>query len=346
MNMSQTTEPLVHYLEQLQASGQSYVALSSEAREMLRKWFIASKKNQKIQITQGEEIAPPTPKLTEQNESPINEQQPPVALNEPSEAYHTPPVSLEAHSSPLAPAHTSPQVPATSDSKPTSIPTVGWDDISKLEYSGETKEEKIADLKAQAEKWTKGRAQLNNQLFFSKGNVNADIMFVWEAPGEDEEKAGELFTGAAGEKMTAIIKAMGIPPAEVYHSYLVKYRPKVDPSDTNLQNRAPNLGEIQSFLGFLQAEIEVVQPKIIVGLGTSVARGLLKEENLMITSARGMKHDVQGTLTIVTYHPSFLLKNEQDQVRKRKVWEDMIMAMESLELPITGKQRGYFLPKA
>lgn len=190
---------------------------------------------------------------------------------------------------------------------------------------------------------------LRDTVVFATGNPLADIMFVGEAPGAEEEKQRKPFVGPAGQKLTRIIGAMGLSREDVYISNIVKFRPKKgDGRFQGSSNRKPDHTEMESCIRFIRSEIEVVQPKVIIALGATAAEGLL-ERGGTISGLRGQVHEFSGVPVIVTYHPSFLLRQESEpdpvkaNAMKRRVWEDMLKAMDLLEMPVTEKQRGYFL---
>lgn len=203
---------------------------------------------------------------------------------------------------------------------------------------------KLADLRRQAENWAPARAlgTLRETMVFSIGNPEARIMLVGEAPGYQEEKERQPFVGPAGQKLNDILKAMGLSRDEVYISSIVKFRPATANQSTN--NRKPTPEEIAVCMPFIRAEIGIVQPQVIIALGETAAEGLLGLQGKVITM-RDKWHDFEGTPVRVTYHPSHLLQNAGSSPVKRQLWEDMLAAMEKLGLPITEKQRGFFLPK-
>lgn len=211
--------------------------------------------------------------------------------------------------------------------------------------SGSGKAEQLAGLQKQAERWAPAMAlgTLRERMVFATGNPDAAIMLVGEAPGYNEEKEGEPFVGPAGQKLNDILKAMGIKREEVYISNLVKFRPALPKQTTN--NRKPSPEEMAACLPLVMAEISVVQPKLIIALGGTAAEGLLGLEGT-VGSMRGKWHEVSGIPARVTYHPSYLLQSGGSNDVKRALWEDMLAAMEKLGMPISEKQRGYFLPKA
>lgn len=178
-------------------------------------------------------------------------------------------------------------------------------------------------------------------MVFAIGDPDADIMLVGEAPGYNEEKEGEPFVGPAGQKLNDILKAMSVKREDVYISNLVKFRPAMPKQTTN--NRRPSPEEMAACLPLVMAEISVVQPKIIITLGGTAAEGLLGLEGT-VGSMRGKWHELSGIPTRVTYHPSYLLQSGSNEV-KRSLWEDMLAAMEKLGMPVSEKQKAYFLPK-
>ncbi len=204
---------------------------------------------------------------------------------------------------------------------------------------------KLSDLRRQAENWGPAKAlgTLRETMVFATGNPEARAMLIGEAPGYQEEKEREPFVGPAGQKLNDILKAMGISREEVYISNIVKFRPATPKQTTN--NRKPSPEEMAVCMPFVRAEISIIQPEIIIALGGTAAEGLLGLEGAF-TSMRGKWHDFEGTPVRVTYHPSYLLQSGGSNPVKRQVWEDMLAAMEKLGLPISEKQRGYFLPKA
>ena len=210
--------------------------------------------------------------------------------------------------------------------------------------SGTTRLEQLESLRRQAETSTSIRAlnSLRETLVFSSGSPEARVMLVGEAPGYQEERDGLPFVGDSGQKLTDILKAMGLSREEVYLSYIVKFRPSTPRQTTN--NRKPTAGEMAACLPFVRAEIGIVKPVCIIALGETAAAGLLGLEGT-IASMRGPWHDFDGTPVRITYHPSTLLQTQGAHSTKRHLWEDMLAVMEKIGLPISDKQRGYFLQK-
>ena len=178
-------------------------------------------------------------------------------------------------------------------------------------------------------------------MVFSTGNPQADIMLVGEAPGYDEERLQEPFVGKAGQRLNDILRAMGIERKETYISNIVKFRPAMPNQTTN--NRKPSPEEMASCMPFIEQEVKIVQPKVIIALGGTAAQALLNCE-LAVSRMRGQFHTYQNIPLRVTYHPSYILHNGQTS-EKRKLWEDMLEVMKFLNIPISEKQQSFFLPK-
>lgn len=178
------------------------------------------------------------------------------------------------------------------------------------------------------------------QVVFGVGNLDADLFFCGEAPGSEEEVQGEPFVGPAGQLLTKVIEAMGLSREEVYIGNIMNWRPD---TDTGFGNRPPTGEEMAFCLPYLKAQLEIVQPQVIVALGATAVKGLQGlDKNPRMGDLRGNWKAYEGIPLMVTYHPSYLLRN-QSKKRKREVWEDMLQVMEKISLPISEKQRGYFL---
>jgi uracil-DNA glycosylase len=177
------------------------------------------------------------------------------------------------------------------------------------------------------------------QTVFGVGNPDADLMFIGEAPGADEDQQGEPFVGRAGQLLTRILKAMNFAREDVYIANILKCRPDMPPG--SFGNRAPTPTEMQTCRPYLVEQIEIIQPSVLVALGAVAVEGLLGTRATM-RELRGRWHAYNGIPLMITYHPAYLLRNQAPS-EKRKVWEDMLQVMERLERPITERQRNYFL---
>src|SRR5688500_7289961 len=149
------------------------------------------------------------------------------------------------------------------------------------------------------------------QIVYGVGNPNADLMFVGEAPGRDEDIQGIPFDGRAGQKLTQIVEAIGLTREDVYIANVIKCRPP--------ENRNPEPDEVEQCEPFLFRQVDTIRPKVIVALGTFAAKSLLKS-NEPISRLRGRVYDYRGAKLVPTFHPAFLLRNPSC---RREVWEDM-----------------------
>jgi len=163
-------------------------------------------------------------------------------------------------------------------------------------------------------------AQGRNKIVFADGDANAQLMFVGEGPGADEDAQGLPFVGRAGQLLNNMIAAMGLKREQVYIANIVKCRPP--------QNRKPEPDEAHSCMPFLERQIEIVRPRVLVALGATAATYLLGMRG-SIASMRGRIHDYRGIQSVVTYHPAFLLR---DPAQKKEAWKDLQMAMSALGL--------------
>jgi DNA polymerase len=161
-------------------------------------------------------------------------------------------------------------------------------------------------------------AKTRKTIVFGQGNPRAELMFVGEAPGADEDEQGLAFVGKAGQLLTRIIEAMGLKRDDVFIANILKCRPP--------QNRNPEPDEVLACHPFLEKQIAAIQPKVIVGLGKFGAQWLLKTAE-PITRLRGRLGQFQGITVMPTYHPAYLLRNPG---AKKEVWEDMKVVREIL----------------
>jgi DNA polymerase len=195
---------------------------------------------------------------------------------------------------------------------------IGWGELylkkprPPLDPQAAERAAQLAALAATAAACTRCRlAEGRSQVVFGTGNPQAELMFVGEGPGAEEDRQGLPFVGPAGELLTKIIQAIGLERAEVYIANVVKCRPP--------GNRDPQPDEVAACRGYLERQIELVRPKLLVALGKVAAQALLGTEG-PIGQLRGRWHSVQGIPTMVTYHPAALLRNA---ALKRPTWEDM-----------------------
>ena len=220
---------------------------------------------------------------------------------------------------------------------------------SRIQVPGQSVEEQLAHLAAQAESDPKPRAlgTLRDTMVFAVGSPQATLMFVGEAPGAEEERQREPFVGPAGQLLTKIItNAMGLRREDVYISNICKFRPSMGEGQGS-RNRPPTPEEMAACLPYVLTEISLIRPQVIVALGATASTGLGIEGT--VGRLRGRFHDLNGTPVMVTYHPSYLLRQDQDgkgMEARRLVWEDMLLVMEKLGMSISEKQRNFFKSKA
>jgi DNA polymerase len=164
------------------------------------------------------------------------------------------------------------------------------------------------------------------RLVFGVGSPGAELMFVGEGPGEDEDRQGEPFVGRAGQLLTKMIEAMGYRREEVYIANVVKCRPP--------GNRNPEPEEIEACEPFLREQIDAIRPKVVVALGKFAAQTLLRDTS-PISRLRGRWFQYEGVRLMPTFHPAYLLRSPHEKAR---AWEDLQLVMKELGKPV-GKAR-------
>jgi DNA polymerase len=161
------------------------------------------------------------------------------------------------------------------------------------------------------------------RLVFGVGNPRAELMFVGEGPGADEDRQGEPFVGRAGQLLTRMIEAMGLRREDVYIANVVKCRPP--------ENRNPEPDEMDACEPFLRRQMAAVGPKVVVALGKIAAQRLLRDPT-PISRLRGRWFDLEGARLMPTFHPAYLLRSPDE---KKKAWEDLQLVMKELGRPVT-----------
>lgn len=170
--------------------------------------------------------------------------------------------------------------------------------------------------------------QGRRQIVFGEGNSSADLVFVGEGPGRDEDLQGRPFVGRAGQLLNRILRAMGLTREEVYIANIVKCRPP--------NNRVPQTTEMETCIPFLMRQLQAIQPRIVCTLG-SVASQTLLEIQTPISRIRGKFHERHGFLILPTFHPAYLLRNPE---KKREVWIDMKVILAKLGLEPPSRKSG------
>ncbi|WP_404421344.1 uracil-DNA glycosylase [Nibricoccus sp. IMCC34717] len=316
--MHEAIQAITDELKRLRASGVRTVAVSEEALQSLRR----------AAGTGGRETVA-TPAVV-----PVPEREAEV------------PKTVRATPSPAAPAlsprsKVNPEIPVIPAAPPPFSLPAG------------TKRERWDALKAViiGDAVCKSQLRPGKQVVVGSGDLDAELFLCGEAPGAEEEVQAEPFVGPAGQKLTQILTAMGLSRDRVYIGNLMNWRPRLADQEGPEQsgNRPPSDTEMAYCLPFLRAQLEIVKPKVIVALGGTAAKGLLGPGSFrQVGEVRGRWLAWEGVPLRVTYHPSYLLR--QDEIgrvagmrAKRAVWEDMLEVMEKLGLPVSDKQRGYFL---
>lgn len=240
-------------------------------------------------------------------------------------------LAAESISNILTKPSNSPKEPATTFPAPPAFELPAGNRKEQWEWL----QKKIADCET-----CKGELNPNGKVVFGEGDLNAPLFLCGEAPGPDEEVTGLPFVGPAGDLLIKILNAMGLQREQVYLCNILNWRPKHNQA---YGNRPPTRDEINFCLPYFHAQLDIVQPKIVVALGKTATDGLLGHDpKRRLSHVRGQWHESSGFPLMVTYHPSYLLHNPS-KTSKRKVWEDFLLVMEKLQMPITEKQRGFFL---
>jgi len=311
----QLLDATIQHLESLQASGVRHVAI---APETLRALTLPVSRSPVTASSRREEAGASEPRHT--SRVPPQESQSLVASADPVQKQSPPQPAVR---------------PLESPGESSSPEAKSHDPKSEAEKAAAFDELRTRALAC-------GRcpnlAASRKNVVFGVGNINAELMFVGEAPGADEDEQAEPFVGKAGQLLTKIIQAMGLQRGDVYIGNILKCRPDMPPGSPG--NRKPTPAEMQTCIPYLHEQIDLIHPKVLVALGGTAMEGLLNKTG--ITKLRGNWHSYRGIPLMPTYHPSYLLRN-QALHEKRRVWEDMLQVMEKLSLPISEKQRNFFL---
>ncbi len=233
-----------------------------------------------------------------------------------------------------SPPRFAPQRPAAAGSRgpiPTTyFQTLPTAPIERRQMSPEDKAKRLKELEADhAANCPHCAPQVGPlRLVFADGDPNAQLMFVGEGPGEEEDRQGLPFVGRAGQLLNKQIEAMGLKREQVYIANTVKVRPP--------GNRVPTPDEALKCMPWLHKQVEIVQPRVIVALGATAAKYLLNDPKLAITRARGTWFEFRGVPLMPTFHPAYLLR-QYTVDNRRRVWEDLQKVLEKLGLPVPGK---------
>ena len=175
-------------------------------------------------------------------------------------------------------------------------------------------------LERQVQACTKCRLyRTANRHVFGEGSLTAQLVFVGEGPGFEEDRQGRPFVGAAGQLLTKMIAAMGLTREAVYICNVIKHRPP--------ENRLPEPDEVEACTPYLEAQLAAIKPRVICALGAVAAKALLGPD-IAITRIRGQRQEYQGMVVVPTFYPAYLLRNPD---AKRDVWKDLKLVMKLLE---------------
>jgi DNA polymerase len=250
--------------------------------------------------------------------------------------------SATAKSGPVAAAASSARPPAPTPVAPkpaavTTTPVIADAPIFTLPAG--TKAERMQALRQLVDACVETKKHLtgSHRALLGHGSLDAKVVFVGEAPSLEEMEAGKAFAGASGELLQKILGAAAISPADYYLAPVMVWRPE---PPTQYGKRPPTARELAFNLPYLRAQVDVVAPRVVVALGAQAFEAL-HGRTPTITQARGQWFELSGVPLMATYHPNYLLHNPSASA-KRAVWEDFLLVMAKLGLPISEKQRGYF----
>lgn len=332
--MRQALNRLIDELHRLKEQGYEGVEVSDRALSQLKS------------AVEHQATAAKPPKLANppQQDTPKNQAQPASTLRR---GIQTQPELVQAPSS-AAPVQPRPAVPASSadPARPHPAPaqaaaTPVLPPPPVLSIPAGSKPDQLAWLRDRVLSCPVCNSNLRpgKKLVFGEGSPDASIFFCGEAPGADEEIQGIPFVGEAGKLLTRIIQAMGLSRDTVYIGNIMKWRPD---NGSDYGNRPPTVEEMAFCLPYLEAQLSIIRPQIIVGLGATALNGLLGyNPERRITSVRGQWFQHGSIPVMATFHPSYVNRNGTNRI-KRMIWEDMLAVMERAGLPISPKQQAYF----
>ncbi|MGN0869315.1 MAG: uracil-DNA glycosylase [Akkermansia sp.] len=307
----------LNYLNTLREQGAERLPIDEEARSILRSWMLALKRG-------GRATRPGEPAASAAAQEAAAAPQAPAATD------------TEAHIAELREAAARPVAQEPRDEG--EIPFFRPASSGSPESAWQALEQALPAWKPLRE-----LGSLREVPVFGAGSRRASIMFVGDCPNYGDERSRSPFSGEAGAKFDAMLRAMGLGRESIYLTHLVKFRP-AQPRQT-LNTRVPNEREIALSLPVLDYEIGLLQPKVIVALGIIAARGILQLGPLPLAAYQEQRAArYRGIPVVVTHHPSYLLRTA-DLSERRRLWEEMLRVMELAGLAISAKQRGYFLPK-
>jgi len=311
---------LTDELKRLKASGVKTVMVSEESLAILHKVVQTRSKANAVSpgmVAVAEVKAEATAKIA-------------LAPDKPVARYQAPPTKFTVKA--IEPANSEKFPPPPGVSLPAGDKQTRWNSLLQLVLNDPV---------------CKAHVRPGKKVVLGVGNLDARIFFCGEAPGAEEEEQGEPFVGPAGQLLTRMIQGMGLKRSDVYIGNIMNWRPElpVASGGTQYGNRPPTAEEMAYCLPYLKAQIEVVNPEIIVALGSTAVQGLFGAGSFRtLGEIRSQWKLFAEKPVMVTYHPSYILRNPTNR-SKRAIWEDLLKVMERASLPITDKQQNFFLEK-
>ncbi|MFT3781642.1 MAG: uracil-DNA glycosylase [Nibricoccus sp.] len=319
--MRAALDALTEELKRLRASGVKSIVVSDESVAALRK--VVQARSQRA--PKAEKAAAVEEKARSVAHAPA--EPPPVAA---PRAYEPPAPKFTVK--PMAPAGAEPLPFPPKIQLPAGDKQTRWNALLQL---------------VQNDPVCKAHVRPGKKVVLGVGDLDARIFFCGEAPGAEEEDQGEPFVGPAGQLLTKMIQGMGLKRSDVYIGNIMNWRPQLPLTANGVQigNRPPTAEEMNYCLPYLRAQLEIVNPEIIVALGSTAVQGLFGSGSFKtLGEIRSQWKLFAEKPVMVTYHPSYILRNPTNR-SKRAIWEDLLKVMERASLPITEKQRNFFLEK-
>lgn len=260
----------------------------------------------------------------------------------PAKAAPVPAPARPAATPSTAPVRPVAPVAAAAPKPAVAVPTAPIPDAPIFTLAAGTKAERMQALRQLVEACAETKKHLvaPQRPLLGHGSLDAKVVFVGEAPTIGEMEAGQAFAGESGELLQKILSAAAINQADCYFAPVMVWRPE---PPTQYGKRPPTARELAFNLPYLRAQIDVISPRVVVALGAQAFEAL-HGRTPTITQARGQWFDLGGVPLLATFHPNYLLHSPSASA-KRTVWEDFLLLMEKLGLPISEKQRGFFATK-
>lgn len=260
----------------------------------------------------------------------------------PAKAAPVPAPARPAAAPSSAPVRPVAPVAAAAPKPAVAVPTAPIPDAPIFTLAAGTKAERMQALRQLVDACAETKKHLvaPQRPLLGHGSLDAKVVFVGEAPTIGEMEAGQAFAGESGELLQKILSAAAINQADCYFAPVMVWRPE---PPTQYGKRPPTARELAFNLPYLRAQIDVISPRVVVALGAQAFEAL-HGRTPTITQARGQWFDLGGVPLLATFHPNYLLHSPSASA-KRTVWEDFLLLMEKLGLPISEKQRGFFATK-